>query len=299
MVVDEQHKFGVGQREALKEKGPQADILVMSATPIPRSLALTVYGDMDITLLKGKPLERKGFLTYWVNEEKRKEVYAFMREEIEKGRQCFVVCPRVRKKEEGDRFSVESMYGVLKDEVFRDKKVACIHGQVKTDEKDDIMKDFRAKKYDILVATTVVEVGVDIPNASVMVVEEASRYGLAQLHQLRGRIGRGEHQSYCILIGDPVTEVSGERLSVISEIDDGFLIAEKDLDIRGPGEFFGTRQSGLPELKVGDIIKDLGIMEEARHEAFELVKADPSLADPRHLGLKRSIIERFRGKVRI
>jgi ATP-dependent DNA helicase RecG len=220
-----------------------------------------------------------------------------LRKEIEKGRQAFIVCPRIKEKGRSILLSAESMFEHLRGKVFGDLRIALIHGGMKTGEKDNVMANFKEGKVDILVSTTVVEVGVDIPNATVMVIEHADRYGLAQLHQLRGRIGRGEHSSYCILIGDPKTEASRERLSTISSVDDGFEIAEKDLDLRGPGEFFGTTQSGLPELKFGNLLKDFSIMEEARKEAFELVRNDPGLADARHAGIRESIRERFKGKV--
>ncbi len=298
-VVDEQHKFGVQQRAALREKGRTPDMLFMTATPIPRSLVLTVFGDMDISYLKSKPSGREPVTTYWVGEDRREKVYDFVRGEIKDGRQVFIVYPRVKSTGLSDLKSVEEMFGHLSKDVFSDLRVAMIHGRMKAKEKDEIMKAFRGKKYDILVSTTVVEVGVDIPNASVMVVEHAERYGLSQLHQLRGRIGRGKYASYCILLGEPKTESSQERLSTMTETDDGFMIAEKDLDIRGPGEFLGTRQSGLPELRFGNIAKDFSIMEEAREEAFTLVKEDPDLADPHNRFIRKCIIERFGGKVKI
>lgn len=297
VVIDEQHKFGVDQRKALLSKGKTPDTLVMTATPIPRSLAMTVYGDMDISLLREKPAGRESVITYCVGEEKRDEIYAFVREEVAKGRQAFIVCPRVKQTGTSDLKSVEDTYESLSKGVFSDLKMAHIHGRMKMGEKKKIMEKFRDGGYDVLVATTVIEVGVDIPNVTVMVVEHAERYGLAQLHQLRGRIGRGKHASYCVLISEPGTEASEERLAVMAETDDGFRIAEKDMDIRGPGEFFGTRQSGLPEIRFGDIVKDFSIMEEAREDAFALVKEDPDLLDERHRPLAESIRERFRGKI--
>ncbi|MBU0571938.1 MAG: ATP-dependent DNA helicase RecG [Candidatus Omnitrophica bacterium] len=299
IVIDEQHKFGVDQRKTLRQKNAKADTLIMTATPIPRSLALTVYGDMDISFMKDKPHGRKTVSTSWAREEQREEVYNFLREEIRTGRQAFIVCPMVKDKDPSPMASAEGMFKRLKNEAFRDLRLALIHGRMKTEEKDRIMKAFRAGKYDILVATTVVEVGVNIPNATVMLVLHADRYGLTQLHQLRGRIGRGEHASYFILMGDPTTDVSRERIETITKMDDGFLIAERDLDLRGPGEFLGTRQSGLPELRFGNIVRDFKIMEEAREEAFALVTKDPELKDPRHLGIRKSITERFHGKVEL
>lgn len=292
-VIDEQHKFGVEQRSALRSKGRMPDTLVMTATPIPRSLALTVYGDMDISMLKEKPAERVSVTTYWVEEDRREQIYDFIRDELKKKRQAFIVYPRIKETGTSELLSVEEMYNNFSGDVFKDYRVAMIHGRMNPAEKDKIMDDFRAKKYDILVATTVIEVGVDVPNVTVMLVEHAERYGLAQLHQLRGRIGRGKHASYCILMGDAKTDASYERLTTMAETDDGFKIAEKDLDIRGPGEFLGTRQSGLPELRFGNIIRDFAIMEEARKEAFDVVREDPKLQDPHNAGIKKCLRERF------
>ncbi|MBD3427022.1 MAG: ATP-dependent DNA helicase RecG [Candidatus Omnitrophica bacterium] len=296
-VIDEQHKFGVAQRKSLIGKGPNPpDTLVMTATPIPRSLALTVYGDMDISLLKQKPGGRQPVTTYWVGEEKRRAIYDFIRSEIDAGHQAFIVYPRVKRSGSSQMLSAEEMWEHFKEEVFPDLEVGMVHGRMKADEKKRAMERFRKGEQDILVATTVIEVGVDVPNVTVMLVEHAERYGLAQLHQLRGRIGRGEHQSYCILLGDPKTDSSRERLAMMSETDDGFKIAEKDLDIRGPGEFLGKRQSGLPELRFGNIVRDFDIMEEARTEAFDLVEQDPALSDPHNRRIREDIAERFGGK---
>ncbi len=299
VVIDEQHKFGVSQRDTLRKKGKMPDTLVVTATPIPRSLALTIYGDMDISLLKEKPVERGEITTYWVGDDRRELVYKFLRDEVTKGRQAFLVYPRISKTDNSELLSIEEMYKHLKKDVFPDLRLGALHGKMKTDDKKKTMEDFRNKKYDILLATTVVEVGIDVPNATVMVVEHAERYGLAQLHQLRGRIGRSKHDSYCILISEPTTDSSSERLSAMTQTADGFEIAERDLDIRGPGEFFGTRQSGLPEIRFGNIVKDFDIMEEARKEAFDLVKEDPDLKDENHAGIKENIKERFRGKIEI
>ncbi|MBU0683561.1 MAG: ATP-dependent DNA helicase RecG [Candidatus Omnitrophica bacterium] len=296
VIVDEQHKFGVHQRKKLSQKGEVPDMLVMTATPIPRSLVLSVFGDMDMSLLTEKPAQRADVTTYFVGEDRRALVYEFILDEIKKGRQVFIVCPRIKKTGSEDIKSTEEMFEELRRGVFRDVPLALMHGRMKSFEKERIMRDFRAGKYAVLVATTVIEVGVDIPNVTVMMVEHAERYGLAQLHQLRGRIGRGKHASYCILLGSAKTEVSCQRLSAIAESNDGFKIAEKDLDIRGPGEFFGTRQSGLPELRFGNIVKDFAIMEEAREEAFSLISEDPELKLYNNQGVKESIIKRFRGK---
>ncbi|MFC1480603.1 ATP-dependent DNA helicase RecG, partial [Candidatus Omnitrophota bacterium] len=299
VIVDEQHKFGVTQRSQLRRKGKMADTLVMTATPIPRSLVLTVFGDMDISLLREKPQDREPVTTYWAGEDSRSAVYEFIRDEVRKGHQAFVVYPRIKKTHSSDLKAAEEMYHHLQKDVFGDLRLALVHGRIKSDQKKKVMEDFRAGKYDILVSTTVIEVGVDISNVTVMLVEHAERYGLAQLHQLRGRIGRDRHSSYCILMGEPKTDASRERLSTMAQTNDGFQIAEKDLDIRGPGEFLGKRQSGLPELRFGNIVRDFQIMEEARTEAFSLVKEDPLLEDPHNSGIKESIRERFGSKIGI
>jgi ATP-dependent DNA helicase RecG len=284
------------QRKMLRRKGSTPDTLVMTATPIPRSLALAVFGDMDISSLKEKPTGREPVTTYWVGEDRRGAVCEFIRGEVAKGRQAFIVYPRIKKTARSDLRSAEEMFSYLRKDVFGDLRLALVHGRMRSEEKKRAMDDFRHGKHDILVATTVIEVGVDIPNVTVMVVEHAERYGLAQLHQLRGRIGRGEHVSYCILMGEPRTDASYERLSTLADTDDGFKISERDLDIRGPGEFLGTRQSGLPELRFGNIARDFGIMEEARKEAFDLVREDPCLKDPHNTGIRENILGRFKGK---
>jgi ATP-dependent DNA helicase RecG len=300
-VVDEQHKFGVTQRSVLKEKGYNPHVLVMTATPIPRTLALTVYGDLDMSVIRELPKGRKPITTYWIEESKRQEVYCFVREEIEKGRQAYVVCPMIeecqgsRSKAQGPAAAV-AMFEKLKKEVFANFEVGLLHGRMESKEKAKVMNDFKKRKIDVLVSTVVIEVGIDVPNASVMLVENADRFGLSQLHQLRGRIGRGEHESYCILLADPKTEEAKKRLAAIEDTLDGFRIAEADLEIRGPGEFFGTRQHGLPEIRFGDIIKDIDIMESAKREAFGIAEKDPHLSQEHHRLLKEGLAERFRDK---
>ncbi|MFH1837605.1 MAG: ATP-dependent DNA helicase RecG [Candidatus Omnitrophota bacterium] len=296
VIIDEQHKFGVDQRKALRKKGKMPDTLIMTATPIPRSLVLTIFGDMDISYMKEKPAGRDTVTTHWVGEDRRDAVYSFVKDEIKKGNQAFIVYPRIKATERSDLKSAEMMYEHFKKDVFPDFSIALVHGRLRSDEKEKTMEAFRNKEYDVLVATTVIEVGVDVPNVTVMVVEHAERYGLAQLHQLRGRIGRGKKASYCILLGEPKTDASYVRLSAMTETSDGFKISEKDLDIRGPGEFLGTKQSGLPELKIGDLARDFSIMEEAREEAFNLIKEDPGLKEERNLGIKQAIRERFGAK---
>ncbi len=305
-VVDEQHKFGVTQRAILKEKGYNPHILVMTATPIPRTLALTVYGDLDISVIRESPKGRKPIETYWVEEAKRAEAYNFVREEIEKGRQAYVVCPLI---EERIAYSVERIgysgqgksamktFEKLKNEMFANYEIGLLHGRMSSKDKEKVMKDFKKGRIKVLVSTIVIEVGIDVANATVMLIENAERFGLAQLHQLRGRVGRGEHESYCILLANPKTEAAAKRISAIENTLDGFQIAEEDLNIRGPGEFFGTKQHGLPEIKFGNILKDFDIMERARREAFGIVASDPTLSEEHHQRLKENLLSRFKGKL--
>ncbi|MDP3804397.1 MAG: helicase-related protein, partial [Candidatus Omnitrophota bacterium] len=298
VVIDEQHKFGVTQRSILRQKGYNPHVLVMTATPIPRTLALTVYGDLDISVIKELPKGRKPITTYWVEEEKRREVYDFVKEELENGRQAYVICPLIEKGE-GARPKGQSaveMFEKLRSEIFADFSVGLLHGRMESKEKAMVMRDFKKGRIQVLVSTIVIEVGIDVPNASVMLVENAERFGLAQLHQLRGRVGRGGHESYCILLADPKTDAAEERLKAIDGTLDGFQIAEADLSIRGPGEFFGTRQHGLPEIRFGNILKDFDIMELARKEAFGLIAKDPNLREEHHRGLKENLMTRFKGK---
>lgn len=289
VVVDEQHKFGVTQRHLLRKKGLNPDVLLMTATPIPRTLAMTVYGDLDVSVIRELPKGRYPIATYCVEENKRENVYKFIKEEIRKGRQAYIVYPRI--------WSAEQVYHKLREEVFPDLKVGLIHGRLPREKKEAIMKKLKDKKIDILVSTTVIEVGIDIQNASVMVIENAERFGLSQLHQLRGRIGRGDYFSYCILLGNPKTESAKKRFYTISQTQDGFKVAEEDLELRGPGEFLGTRQHGLPELRFGNILRDFDIMEEARREAFALVREDPYLKNPRNKFVMDTLRRRFAGKL--
>ncbi len=306
-VADEQHKFGVTQRSILKEKGYSPHILVMTATPIPRTLALTVYGDLDVSVIRELPKGRKAIVTYWIEEEKREKAFAFMREELAKGRQAYVICPLIEKAEGPDpvtgRFraargqAAEETFELLRDGVFPDFTVGLLHGRMGSKEKEKVMKDFKKGRTDVLVSTVVIEVGIDVPNATVMLIENADLFGLSQLHQLRGRVGRGGHESYCILLADPKTDEAGRRLQAIEDTLDGFRIAEADLDIRGPGEFFGTKQHGLPEIRFGNILKDFGIMESARREAFALVARDPDMKEENHKLLKESLLARFKDRL--
>jgi len=298
-IVDEQHKFGVTQRAVLREKGSKADILVMTATPIPRTLALTVFGDLDISAIKELPPGRRPISTYWVEESRRANVYEFIREEIEQGRQAYIVCPRIKESDKSQIQAATQMRERLQAEVFKEFSVGLVHGKMATQDKDRIMSDFKGGKINILVSTVVIEVGIDVANASVMLVEDAERFGLAQLHQLRGRIGRGKYDSYCILLANPRTENAQKRLKTMADTVDGFEIAEEDLQLRGPGEFFGTRQHGLPELRFGNILRDTEMMELARKEAFALVHEDPDLADPRNRPIRQALEERFKGKLEL
>jgi ATP-dependent DNA helicase RecG len=272
VVIDEQHRFGVAQRAALRAKGLRPDVLLMTATPIPRTLALTDYSELDVSKIGDLPPGRKPVRTWVKPESRRDEIYQFMREQLDAGRQAYIIYPLVEESEKIDLKSATEMADHLQAEVFPAYRVALLHGRMKQDVKDRVMHAFVSGQVHVLVSTTVVEVGVDVPNASVMVVEHAERFGLSQLHQLRGRIGRGQWESHCILLyQSPWTDEARERLKVMSDTRDGFVIAEKDLELRGPGDFFGTRQSGLPKLRTGDLVRDRDLMEQAHHEARQLV----------------------------
>lgn len=278
-VIDEQHRFGVLQRTALRQKGFNPHLLVMTATPIPRTLALTLYGDLDISTIDQMPAGRLAIKTRWLTQNDRQRAYNFIRKQVGEGRQAFIICPLVEESENLDVKAAVAEYQRLSSEVFPDLKLGLLHGRMKGGEKDGVMHGFKDKSLDMLVSTSVVEVGIDVPNATVMLVEAADRFGLAQLHQFRGRVGRGEHQSYCMLLSENPSEYGQERLKAIEEISDGFALAEKDLELRGPGEFFGTRQSGLPDLRMARLT-DTGLLEMARREARSLFAADPNLKLP-------------------
>ena len=270
IVVDEQHRFGVKQRNILKKKSQNPQMLTMTATPIPRTLALTVHGDLDLTVINELPRGRKPIKTALTGS--HKQVWDLIKKEIEEGRQAYIVYPLIDESETLSAKAATIEAEKLQQEVFPQFKIGLLHGKLKNDEKEEVMKDFKDGKYDILVSTTVVEVGVDVPNATVMVIENAERFGLSQLHQLRGRVGRSSLQSYCVLITSSRSQETRERLSIMTETNDGFVIAEKDLQLRGPGEFLGTRQSGLPDLIISDIVRDAKILELARNEAIDFVK---------------------------
>jgi ATP-dependent DNA helicase RecG len=271
IVVDEQHRFGVKQRNVLKKKSLNPQMLTMTATPIPRTLALTVHGDLDLTIIDELPKGRKPIITSLVTS--HKSVYELIKSEVKAGRQAYVVYPLIEESETLSAKAATIEAEKLQNEVFPQFKIGLLHGKLKNDEKEQVMKDFKDKKYDILVSTTVVEVGVDVPNATIMLIENAERFGLSQLHQLRGRVGRSDLQSYCILQTSTKSQDTRERLNIMTQTNDGFVIAEKDLQLRGPGEFLGTRQSGLPDLIISDIVRDAKILEMARNEAIDFVKS--------------------------
>ena len=290
VIIDEQHKFGVRQREDLSEKGIRhVDLLMMSATPIPRSLAMTVYGDLDISTIDELPPGRKEIQTYVVSESRRAGIYDFIREEVKLGRQAYIVYPLIEESNLPHLRAAVKMAEHLQRDIFTELKIGLLHGRMRGEEKEKVMRSFVEGEINILVSTTVIEVGVDVPNASVMVIENAERFGLAQLHQMRGRVGRGDYESFCILIGKPGSEEAGKRLEVLAQTSDGFQIAEEDLELRGPGEFFGTRQHGIPELKLANIAGDMKLLEIARKEAFEVLLQDPALEKPGHRNLKSKI----------
>jgi len=300
VVVDEQHRFGVMQRADLRFKGQNPDVLVMTATPIPRTLSLTVYGDLDVSVIDEKPLDRKPVKTVWRYASRRKEIYEFVRQEVEKGRQAYIVFPLVEESEKLDLKAATESYNKLKSSVFENIPVALLHGRMKTDEKDAIMAAFKQGEYRVLVSTTVIEVGIDVPNATVMVIEHAERFGLSQLHQLRGRVGRGSEQSYCILIAyPPVGAVARKRLQTIASTTDGFAIAEMDLKLRGPGEFFGLKQHGLPRLKIANVVEDYAILEHARKEAFRIVAEDPRLERHRYKMVREFFLQHYKDRFQL
>jgi ATP-dependent DNA helicase RecG len=271
-IVDEQHRFGVMQRLRLASKGTHPDVLVMTATPIPRTLALTIYGDLDISMIDEMPPGRKPIMTKHVSDDRVESVYSFLKKQVLAGRQTYVVYPLIEESEAVK--AAQQMYGHLSEKVFPDLRVGLLHGRLKTDDKEAVMEAFRRGEINILVSTTVIEVGVDVANATVMVIEQAERFGLSQLHQLRGRVGRGAEQSYCILVTGKMNEGAKERIRTMVESTDGFYISEMDLKLRGPGEFFGTKQSGLPALRIANIIRDHDVLEMARAEAQAFI-ADP------------------------
>ncbi len=302
VIADEQHRFGVAQRSALAEKGGETPphILVMSATPIPRTLALIIYGDLDVSVMDELPPGRTPVATFAVGEDKRQRMYGFVRKQVGLGRQVYIVCPAVEENGGGwedtpgmDLKAVTAYARELRERVFPDLRVGFVHGKLKSKEKEATMAAFSAGELDVLVSTTVIEVGVDVPNASLMIIENAERFGLSQLHQLRGRVGRGKHESFCVLMTASRSDTARERLRALCATNDGFQIAEEDLRLRGPGDFFGKRQHGLPQLKVADFAADMDLLKEARGAAEELIAADRSLSQPAHRLLKKKVRELF------
>lgn len=299
-VIDEQHRFGVIQRAALREKGGHPDILVMTATPIPRTLAMTVYGDLDVSVIDELPPAKKPIKTIVFFESQRDRVYGLIHNELKKGHQVFMVYPLVEESENLDLKDATRMAEQLSQTEFQDRRVGLIHGKMKGREKDHIMSAFLRKEIDILVATTVIEVGIDIPEASLMVIEHAERFGLSQLHQLRGRVGRSDIPGTCILLAQyEGSEDAKKRLRVMEKTNDGFRIAEEDLAIRGPGEFMGTKQSGLPDFRVANILRDGRILGEARTDAFAVASEDPKLEKPEHRGMKETLMHRWHGRLEL
>lgn len=296
VIIDEQHRFGVDQRAALREKGPvdngdalSPHLLVMSATPIPRTLALSLYGDLDISILDEMPPGRQEIKTRWLRASERERAYNFIRRQTDEGRQAFLIYPLVEESEMIDARAAVEEHERLRSEVFPDKRVGLVHGRLRPDEKEAAMRAFVGHETDMLVATSVIEVGVDVPNSTVIVIEGADRFGLAQLHQFRGRVGRGQHQSYCILIAEDVSADAEQRLAALEATNDGFVLAERDLELRGPGEFFGRRQSGLPELRLASLLHDSDVLAMAQEDAAAVFAADPYLEGPEHQHLRESL----------
>ena len=299
VVIDEQHKFGVMQRLRLKEKGLRPDVLIMTATPIPRTLSLTLFGDLDVSVIDEMPPGRTPVKTVVVPRGKETATYEFIRSEIAKGRQAFIVYPLVEESEALDLKAAVTEAKKLQREIFPTLRIGLLHGQMKSEEKEKVMADFKEGCYDVLVSTVIIEVGIDVPNATIMAIEHAERFGLSQLHRLRGRIGRGGGQSYCLLFGNPASHEARERLRIMARTCDGFKIAEMDFRLRGPGEFFGTRQHGLPELRVSDLIRDFSVLKQARHDAFEIIAEDPRLARETYRKMREKILSTFRDRLEL
>ena len=299
VVTDEQHRFGVKQRATIVSKGENPDVIVMSATPIPRTLALILYGDLDISIIDELPPNRKKIETYAVGKDYEDRIIAFVKKLISEGRQAYIVCPLVEDSDDLNLQSVTALAEKYKTQIFSEYRVEYLHGKMKPKEKDKIMEDFKNGDIDILISTTVIEVGVDVPNASIMIIENAERFGLAQLHQLRGRVGRGEYKSYCILKNEGKSKVSKERMKVMCKTNDGFEISEKDLELRGSGDFFGTAQHGVPELKIANLFEDIPILKLAQEIASNIMKIDPKLEQEKNVRLKKLIEEKFTSRVEI
>jgi ATP-dependent DNA helicase RecG len=299
-VIDEQHRFGVLQRRRMKSKGQNPHVLVMTATPIPRTLAMTVYGDLSVSVIDELPPGRSPISTRVCRESQRDHVCRLVRDEVRTGRQAYIIYPLVEESESSELKAASHMSEHLATDIFPDLRIGLLHGRMKPAEKETVMRAFSARDIDVLVATTVIEVGIDVPNATIMVIEHAERFGLSQLHQLRGRVGRGVHASKCILMaGKRLSEEAERRLRVLEQTCDGFRIAEADLELRGPGDFLGTRQSGIPDVSLGDIIRDRALLEEARREAFSLVEHDPHLTSGDSVLLRRELVRRWGGRLEL
>ena len=299
VVTDEQHRFGVRQRSTIASKGENPNVLVMTATPIPRTLALILYGDLDISIIDELPPNRKKIDTFAVTKSMEERVNVFVKKQIEEGRQCYIVCPLVEENEEINAKAVLELVEKYKNETFKEYKVECIYGKMKSKETDEIMLNFKEGKIDILISTTVIEVGVNVPNSSIMIIENAERFGLAQLHQLRGRVGRGQYQSYCILKYNSNSDVVRQRMKIMQETNDGFIIAQKDLELRGSGEFFGTKQHGLPEFKIANLFEDMNILKQVQSVALKIEAEDPELNEEKNAKLKKIVQERFSSRIEI
>ena len=299
VVTDEQHRFGVRQRSTIASKGENPNVLVMTATPIPRTLALILYGDLDISIIDELPPNRKKIDTFAVTKSMEERVNVFVKKQIEEGRQCYIVCPLVEENEEINAKAVLELVEKYKNETFKEYKVECIYGKMKSKEKDEIMLNFKEGKIDILISTTVIEVGVNVPNSSIMIIENAERFGLAQLHQLRGRVGRGQYQSYCILKYNSNSDVVRQRMKIMQETNDGFIIAQKDLELRGSGEFFGTKQHGLPEFKIANLFEDMNILKQVQSVALKIEAENPELNEEKNAKLKKIVQERFSSRIEI
>ena len=299
VVTDEQHRFGVRQRKVISSKGENPDVLVMTATPIPRTLALILYGDLDISIIDELPPNRKKIDTFAVTKGMEERVNNFIRKQVDEGRQAYIVCPLVEENEELNLKSVIELEQKYKLEVFPQYKVEYLHGKMRPKEKDAIMEEFKNGNIDILISTTVIEVGVNVPNASIMVIENAERFGLAQLHQLRGRVGRGEYQSYCILKYQGNSEVIRQRMKVMQDTNDGFIISEKDLELRGSGEFFGTKQHGLPEFKIVNLFEDMPVLKMVQSLAIKILQEDSKLVSKKNENLRKMVKEKFGERLEI
>jgi ATP-dependent DNA helicase RecG len=299
-IVDEQHRFGVMQRAALKQKGKQPDLLVMTATPIPRTLSMTLYGDLDVSIIDELPAGRKPIRTFERDSKKRKEVYHYVRDELLQGAQAYIVFPLVEESEKMELRAAQETYEKVKTGFFDQFEVGLLHGRMSSNEKEEVMARFKAGEMHLLIATTVIEVGVDVSNATIMVIEHADRFGLTQLHQMRGRVGRGEKESVCILIVDkPLSSEARRRIKTMSETNDGFKIAEVDLEIRGPGEFFGTRQHGMPDLKLANIVSDTDILERAREAAFAIVEDERAFREVVAKAQRFKFFQRYRDSMEL